>query len=130
MVRKVGYTIVRILLGLAWIFFGVTKFMPMESPMLPQPAMDFLMAMGVTGYMIPAVGIIETLVGLMLLFNMWVPLAMILLAPVMVNVILFNVFLAPSTPGTIMLLVLTAMQVYIMYLCWTAYKPLLVRKFR
>jgi hypothetical protein len=71
------------------------------------------------------VGVAEVLVGLLLLANRWIPLSMMILAPVMLNVILFNIFLAPSLVGAIMLIVLLALQVYVMRHTWGAYKPLL-----
>ena len=125
MKSKIGYTIVRIILGLAWIFFGVVKFHPIgPAAAMPQPALDFLGAMFASGYFIPFLGICEILVGVMLLANLAIPLAMMILSPIMLNVILFNAFLAPSISGLIMLLILTVLQVYIMYYTWSAYKPL------
>ncbi|MGV8142176.1 MAG: DoxX protein [Candidatus Pacearchaeota archaeon] len=128
MAKKVAYTIVRILLGLSWIFFGAGKFLPAQEVVLPGPALDFLGAMGATGYMIPFVGIAELLVGLMLLTNRWVPLSTVIWAPVMLNVILFNIFLAPSISGAVMLLILTILHIYIIKATWNSYKPLLKSK--
>lgn len=127
---KVAYTIIRIIFGLAWLFYGVTKFLSLPAPELPGPAAAFLTSMAATGYFIPFVGVAETLVGLLLLANFWVPLSMVILAPIMLNVILFNLFLAPSLVGFIMLFVLTALQVYIMYYTWSHYKPLFAKKIR
>jgi putative oxidoreductase len=128
MKSKIAYHIVRVILGLAWLFFGVTKFFPFGDPQLPGPATAFLAAMGATGYMIQFVGIAEIIVGVLLLANLAVPLAMMVLSPVMLNVILFNLFLAPSTAGVIMLLVLVILQVYVMYCTWSAYVPLFHKK--
>lgn len=122
---KKAYTIIRILLGLSWIFFGGSKFLPSQEVVLPQPALDFLNAMGATGYMIAFIGIAELLVGLSLLTNRWVPLSTFIWAPVMLNVILFNIFLAPSITGAIMLLVLVSLHSYIIKSTWNSYKPLL-----
>lgn len=128
MKNKMAYTIVRVLLGLAWIFYGVTKFLALPAPALPDAASAFLGAMAATGYFIPVIGIFELAAGLMLLFNRWVPFSMMILSAVMIHVILFNLFLAFSGVGMIMLLVLTVMQVYIMYCTWGAYKPLFIRQ--
>ncbi len=127
MKNKLAYTIVRVVLGLAFIFYGVTKFFPFGNVQLPGPASAFLGAMFATGYFIPFVGICEALVGIMLVFNWWVPLAMMILSPIMVNVILFNLFLAPSLVGAIMLIVLVALQVYVMYYSWDHYKSLFTK---
>lgn len=128
MKNKLAYTIVRVLLGLAFIFYGVTKFFPFGNVQLPGPASAFLGAMVATGYFIPFVGICETVVGILLVFNLWVPFSMMLLSPIMANVVLFNLFLAPSLVAIVMLVVLVAMQVYVMYCTWDAYRPLFSRK--
>ena len=131
MKNRLAYTIVRVLLGLSFIFFGATKFYQVGSaPVLAQPAMDFLSAMTNTGYFIPFVGIAELLVGIFLLANFWVPFAMMILSPIMANVVLFNIFLAPSMGGTIMLIILVGLQAYVMYCTWSHYKPLFSRKIR
>lgn len=123
-----AYTIVRVLLGLAWIFYGVTKFMSLPAPELPGPAAAFLGAMAATGYFIPLIGIFELAAGIMLLFNRWVPFSMMILSAIMIHVIFFNLFLALSGFGVIMLLVLALMQAYIMYCTWDHYKPLFMRQ--
>ncbi len=130
MKNKLAYTIVRVLFGLSWIFFGVTKFLTLPAPQLPGPAAAFLGAMAATEYFIPFVGIVELAVGLMLVFNRWVPFSMMLLSPIMINVILFNLFLSFGLSSVIMLVILTLMQVYIMYCTWDAYKPLFGRQKR
>ena len=53
-----------------------------------------------TGYMFPMVMGTQLLVGVLLLLNRCVPLALALIAPVIVNIVAFHVFLAPATrPG-------------------------------
>jgi putative oxidoreductase len=129
MKNKIAYTIVRILLGLSFLFFGITKFFPFSSSTaLPQPATDFLIAMTNTGYLIPFLAVAEILVGALLIFNLWVPLSMVILAPIMLNVILFNLFLSPTLGALIMLLVLVLLQAYIVYCTWHAYKPLFTKR--
>lgn len=125
MKSKVAYHIVRVILGLAWVFFGIGKFLPMNNAALAQPAMDFFAAMIATGYFMPFLGVAEILVGLLLLANRWVPLSMMIVSPIMLNIILFNLFLAPSLFGAIIMIVFVTLQVYIMCHTWGAYKPLL-----
>lgn len=130
MKSRIMYTIARIILGLGFIFFGGSKFFPMSSPGLPGQAMDFLNAMGATGYFIPFVGLAELIVGILLLANVWVPLALMILAPIMLNVILFNLFLAPSLGGAFMLLIIVAIEGYLMYCTWEHYKPLFTARIK
>jgi hypothetical protein len=79
-----------------------------------------------SGYMFPLIKGTEVVVGALLLANRFVPLALVLLAPVMVNIVLFHAFLAPSGIG--MAIVLVALQ---LFLAWTnrrAYRPLLTAR--
>lgn len=127
MKSKLAYKIVRILLGLAWLFFGVVKFLPTGNAQFTGPAGDFFAAMLATGYFIPLVGVFEAVAGIMLIFNLWVPFSMVILSPIMLNIILFNLILAPSLVGVLMLLVLTALQVYVIYCTWNHYKSLFTK---
>jgi hypothetical protein len=76
--------------------------------------------------MFPLIKGTEVIVGALLLTNRFVPLALVLLAPVIVNIVLFHAFLAPE--GIAMAIVLVALQ---LFLAWThrrAYRPLLAAR--
>jgi uncharacterized membrane protein YphA (DoxX/SURF4 family) len=91
--------ITRILLGLVFLVFGLNGFLhfiPQPKDAMPPGAMDFFGALVKTNYMIPLIFATQTLGGALLLLNRFVPLALTLLAPVVVNIILFHLFLAPS----------------------------------
>ena len=91
--------ITRILLGLVFVVFGLNGFLhfiPQPKDAMPPGAMDFFGALVKTNYMIPLIFATQTLGGALLLLNRFVPLALTLLAPVVVNIILFHLFLAPS----------------------------------
>jgi len=99
--------IARILLGLFFLVFGLNgffQFMPM--PEMPQPAMSFMGALADTGYFLVVLKVVETLCGFFLLIGRFVPLALTVLAPVVLNIVLFHLFLAPSgiVPGLVALL--------------------------
>lgn len=100
--------------------FGVVT--PPSSPM-PAGAAAFAGALAKTGYMMPLVSGIQLLVGVLLLANRFVPLALVLLAPLLVNIVAFHVFLAPA--GMIPGLVLTALELYLAWVYRAAYRPLL-----
>ena len=87
--------IARILLGLVFFVFGLNKFfhfLPMSQEM-PEKAGMFMGALMGAGYMFPLIAIVEILVGAALLLNRYVALALVLLAPVTVNIFLFHLFL-------------------------------------
>jgi len=64
--------------------------------------------------MIPLIFTTQTLGGALLLVNRFVPLALALLAPVVVNIILFHLFLAPSG-----LPIATVVLVLELFLAWS-----------
>ncbi|NND63031.1 MAG: DoxX family membrane protein [Flavobacteriaceae bacterium] len=115
--------ILKILLALVLLAFGLNKFIGfLPLPELPENASSFMTSLDATGYVLPAIGVLEIVIGLMLLLNKWVPFALILLAPISVNIILFHLFLdLPDIGGA---LVITVLNVILIYKYWKAYKPL------
>jgi uncharacterized membrane protein YphA (DoxX/SURF4 family) len=100
-------TVARYLLGLAFFVFGLNGFLHfIPQPPMSGPPANFVGAMLATGYLFPLVKGTEVVAGLLLLSNRFVPLALALLAPVLVNIILFHVFLEPAAlPLPVVLLV-------------------------
>lgn len=87
----------RMLLGLMFLVFGLNGFFEfMEMPEMPDPAGELLEALDEAGYFFPFLKTVETLSGLLLLIGLFVPLALLMLAPVVLNIILFHIFLAPG----------------------------------
>jgi putative oxidoreductase len=94
---KTTITVVRILLGLIFTVFGLNGFLhfiPMQP--LPQPAIDFFGALAATGYMIRLIFFGQLIGGVLLLTGVAVPLALVILAPIVVNILFFHLFLAPG----------------------------------
>jgi hypothetical protein len=93
-------TAARIGLGLAFLVFGLNGFFNF-LPMPPHHggAGAFLGALAATGFMFPLIKGTEVLVGLLLLSNRAVPLALTLLAPVMVNIVAFHAAFEPASIG-------------------------------
>jgi len=93
---KIISAIPRILLGLV---FAVMPWMAIlhlaKNPPLPAGALDFVTALMKTGYMMPLVWGTEIVAGVLILLGIFVPFALVLLTPVMVNILLFHAFLAP-----------------------------------
>jgi len=100
----------RILFGLALTAFGL---MDLFHPMTPPPGMaegakEFSMALAHSGYMMPLIGIVLTVCGVMLLTNLFVPLALLVLAPFWVNSFLFHLVLERS--GLVFAMVFCAIE--------------------
>ncbi|MBL4574741.1 MAG: DoxX family membrane protein [Opitutaceae bacterium] len=87
------FLIARLLLAVLLLVFGLNKFLGyMPMPEMQGSAADVMAGFGQTGYIFQAVGIVEILVGFLLLINRFSALALILLAPVVVNMLLFHIF--------------------------------------
>ncbi|RDK88435.1 DoxX family membrane protein [Marinirhabdus gelatinilytica] len=116
-------SIMRIVLGLALLVFGLNKFLNFIKMFeMPPAAANFMESLETTGYVFYIVAIIEISVGLMLLFKKWVPFALVLLAPLTVNILLFHLFLDVSDIAVA--IVIFTFNVILIYKYWKAYRPL------
>jgi putative oxidoreductase len=88
----------RILLGLVFTVFGLMGLLNLipPPPNLPEKQRLFNEGLMATGYFFPFLKLTETLCGLLLLSGMYVPLALIVLAPIVLNIFLVHVFLSPE----------------------------------
>src|SRR5688500_18263617 len=118
---------VRLMLGLLFFVSGLNSFLQLAPfPPLPQPAADFLGAIAATGYLFPLIAGIKVLGGLALLSNRFVPFALVLLAPIVVNIAAFHLALTPDQPAMGILLPLL-----LAFLGWSyrrAYRPLFIAR--
>lgn len=120
-------TVARILFGLVFFVFGLNGFLNfMPQPPQPEKAGMFLGALAATGYMFPMIKGVEVLAGALLLANRFVPLALILLAPIMVNIVAFHAVLAPD--GMIMTIVLVAIHCYLAWSYRGAFRGVLAAR--
>ena len=93
---KIAVVIARILMGVIVVFFGLNGFLQfLKAPLPTGLAGQFLMALFQSHYVwfICAVQIVG---GVLLLVNRYVPLALTLLGPVIVNIILYHLLLNPA----------------------------------
>lgn len=118
----------RIVMGLLFFLGGLTFFLNMtpKDVVMPEGALAFAGAMMKTGYLMQLIKGTEVLVGALLLLNRFVPLALVLIAPVVVNIVAFHVFLAPS--GIVTALVVLALELYLAWAYRNAYRAVLVAR--
>ena len=106
---KIAALISRLLLGLIFVVFGLNGFLhfiPMPPP--TGVAGQFFGAIFASRYYVVIFGI-QVLGGLLLLINRFVPLALALLAPVIVNIFFFHALMAPAgLPLAIVVVILWA----------------------
>ena len=93
---KIVTLIARLLLGLIFVVFGLNGFLNFLSmgPMPSGLAGQFIGALVLSHY-IWVVAALQLAGGSLLLVNRFVPLGLVLLGPVIVNIILYHVFLNP-----------------------------------
>jgi len=117
-------TAARLVLGAGFVVFGLNGFFGfVPAPPLPEAASAFAGALATSGYLFPLLKATEVIAGSMLLSNRFVPLALTLLAPVLVNIVAFHVFLMPA--GSAIPLVLLAAELYLAYIYRAAFAPML-----
>jgi putative oxidoreductase len=93
---KIAALISRLLLGLVFVVFGLNGFLNFIH--MPPPtgvAAQFFGAIFASHYYVVIFGI-QIIGGLLLLLNRYVPLALVLLAPVIVNIFFFHTLMAPA----------------------------------
>jgi putative oxidoreductase len=94
---KVAYIIVRILMGLMFLFASLAfffKLMPM--PELSGPVKTFMEGMQASIYLLPFVKVVELLCGLAFISGFFVPLAAVVIFPITLNILFYSAFLDPK----------------------------------
>ena len=94
---KILTLIARLLLGLIFVVFGLNGFLNFLSmgPMPSGLAGQFIGALFQSHYYYVVAGL-QVIGGVLLLANRFVPLALVLLGPIIVNILLYHVFLNPA----------------------------------
>ncbi len=119
---KIAMIIVRTLMGLLFVASSVPFFLGLMPPP-PPDAPAALKAFGDIGYLINLVKITELVCGLLFLSGYYVPLATILIAPVIVNIFLINLLYMPA--GLVIAIPMVLANCFIAYYYWASYGPLL-----
>src|ERR1700688_3952712 len=90
---KIVVLIVRLLLGLAFFVFGLNAFLQfLKGPIPGGLAGQFLQALFQSYYGL-AIGAVQAVGGVLLLINRYVPLALTILGPVIVDILLYHLLL-------------------------------------
>jgi hypothetical protein len=103
---KIVSMIARLLMGLAFVVFGMNGFLHFipQPPPTSEIAGRFFAVMMESHYMIPVFAI-QVVSGLLFLVNRFVPLALTLIAPVIVNILIYHatIDLPGIVPGLVTL---------------------------
>lgn len=118
--------IARILMGIIFLGSGIAFFFTTPPPMEGAIA-DFFKGMAGTGYFFYLLKGTEITCGLLLLLGMYVPLALVVLAPVILNIFLVHAFMMPE--GLPTAIVLGILEIYLAFFS-KEYSPTIKQLFR
>ncbi|WP_413559567.1 DoxX family membrane protein [Bdellovibrio sp. HCB209] len=118
--------IARVLFGLVFFASGVASLLQ-QMNLLPPPPIDgmspamltYFQGLMASVYFMPFLKITETICGLLIIMGWWVPLCLVILAPVVLNIFLVHAFLAPS--GLPVALILGVLMIYLSF--FSPYSP-------
>jgi len=120
---KIAAIIVRTLMGLLFLFASITYFFKLITPPPAEGAMKiFGDGLEASVYIMPTVKVIELICGLAFVSGRFVPLASILIAPIIVNIFLVHTFL--DLQGLPVAAFLVLANIFIAYVHRGSYKPL------
>jgi putative oxidoreductase len=120
---RITVIVARILLGFVFFAGGVSYFfMDMKGVDFTTPSGKFTAAMMATGYFLPFLKATETMMGFLLFFKRTTPLALIVLAPIILQINLFHGFLMPS--GLPLAIVLIALEIFLAWAHWDKYESI------
>lgn len=113
----------RILAGIMMFLFGLDKLIPfMPHPTAAEAGTSFKNALIATGYFFKFVGLCEIFVGLAFISGYFVPIALLVMAPLCANFILYHIFLDPANIGGAIFV--TAVGGFLAWQNWDIFKPL------
>ncbi len=94
---KIAMVLARTLMGLLFLFASITYFFKLITPPPPTGAMKaFSDGLQASRYLMPTAKAVELSCGLAFVTGRFVPLAAVLIAPIIVNIVLVHAFLAPE----------------------------------
>ena len=124
---KTAALIIRVLMGLLLIFASVTFFLNLiQPPPMTGDIKTFNEGLAASGYLFTLLKFTELVCGIAFVTGRYVPLASVVIAPVIVNIFFVHLFLAPEGLPVAIFLVLG--NLFLAYAYWDKFKPLLEAK--
>src|SRR3954466_3345571 len=124
---RITATIVRILMGLLFVFGAAAfffKFMP--EPELKGSAKTFMEGVSASVYLMPFIKATELVCGLLFLSGFFVPLAAVMIFPIILNILSYGIFVDHQAMPIGILLLLA--NLFLAYYHRKKYAPMLVAK--
>lgn len=124
---KIAVLIVRVLMGLLFAFSAIMFLFKLAPiPEMTGNMKIFMDGMTASGYLMTTVKIIELLVAIAFVSGRFVPLATVVIFPIIVNILLVHIILAPE--GLLMAILLLAGNLFLAWVHRDKYKSMLVAK--
>jgi len=121
---RLAITTARSLLGLIFVVYGVNYFVPFVSlPPTSPEGQKLIDAFAASGFFLPLLRITQLVAGAALLANRYAALALVILAPIVVNIVLYDIFLDPA--GLPMGILLLALQSFLGWAYCDEYEAIL-----
>ena len=113
----------RMIEGLIFVIFGLNGLLHFFSPTLPTG--DALTWFGIMAahHWFNFISVVQLVGGLLLLLDRFVPLGLTLLAPVIVNILLYHALLWPH--GYAFAIVVLVLELFLLGVYWRSFAPLL-----
>ena len=125
---KIVMIIVRTLMGLLFLFGAVAYFFNLVTPPPLEGAMKtFNEGLAASGYFFTLLKVTELVCGLLLITGRFVPLALVILSPIIVNIFFVHALLDRTGLPVAIFLVLA--NFFLAYFYRDAFKPLLTPKY-
>jgi uncharacterized membrane protein YphA (DoxX/SURF4 family) len=123
---KIAVVIARILLGLPFFIFGLNDFFHFIPMQQIQGDAGVLVTIMYTHGWLVFHGLLYVIAGALLLVGRYVPVALVILGPIIVNILVFHVTLAPSGigPG----LVCALLELFLIWAYWPAFRAIFTSK--
>lgn len=97
---RIAGIVARILLGLLFTFFGLNGFLHfLHMPPPTGGAAHFMGGLAANHLLFPVIFGVQLVTGIMFLVGFFVPLALVLIGPVILNILLFHIALEPGGIG-------------------------------
>lgn len=117
-------SVLRFIFGIFWLVFGINGlFHLFQVPPPPAESAYFMDALARAGYVLPLMYGLQAICGVMLLLGTFVPLALLLLAPIVANIVLYDIALNPG--GLAIGIVIAALHAILLWKHKSAYAGIL-----
>lgn len=106
--------VLRVLIGVLFVVMGLNlifMFLPQPPGQMSPGAIAFSNGLAASGYMPVLLGGTQAIAGALLVTNRFVPLALVVLAPIVVNIVFFHAFLQQS--GLAVAIPVAAIEIYL-----------------